>query len=69
MKVVKVLDHRRTYQKDGVDMPSMSYRLYDDNGHWLSIKPNFDKSARDWYSLSYMASETIEIKADEQNAK
>lgn len=61
MKLVRVLDFRHMYEKNGVSLPSPSYRLYADNGHYVTVRPNFDKNKRDWFSLSQMVTDTIEI--------
>lgn len=61
MKLVKVLDWRRIYERDGVKLPSQSFRLYGDNGHYVTIKPSFETNKRDWFSLSQMVVDSIEL--------
>lgn len=65
MKLVKVLDKRRMYEKDGKEFSSVNYRLYDDVGHYVTVKPAFSKNERDWVALSFMVSDTITIEKGE----
>lgn len=64
MKLVRVVDYRRMYEKDGVKLPSPSLRLVDDKGNYVWIRPAFDKNKREWFYLNQMVTNNAEIDKD-----